>query len=331
MCIYGDACPYGPGRCFFAHDAAELRPPQARWWLPEYKTKPCRYAASECPFYADGRCQYAHTVRGPASRAFAQSRRRVVPMAWTRSTLSTRRRRIAPMAWTRSTPSTRRRRVAPMAWDPRDGTDAGRGAPVRAAAAGEDAGPEVQDAHVPLRRGRLPLRRELLLRAQRRRFSARNSTLCGVFMRVGPRAGGAPAARARRAAGRADRRRQPARAAPRPPRRRQPLGGRVRGAQAAGPARAGLVPGPNPGAARAGGAAAAAAPLAAAAGRLHAARDGDAAARGAATAGVRPAAAVRRGAGAAARVRRAPACTSRLRRAAAAVRVGSAAAAAAGS
>ena len=67
MCIYGDACPYGPGRCFFAHDAAELRPPQARWWLPEYKTKPCRYAASECPFYADGRCQYAHTVRGPAS------------------------------------------------------------------------------------------------------------------------------------------------------------------------------------------------------------------------------------------------------------------------
>ena len=170
MCIYGDACPYGPGRCFFAHDESELRPPQARWWLPEYKTKPCRYAASECPFYADGRCQYAHTVRGPASRAFAQSRRRVVPMAWTRSTLSTRRRRIAPMAWTRSTPSTRRRRVAPMAWDPRDGTDAGRGAPVRAAAAGEDAGPEVQDAHVPLRRGHVPLRRELLLRAQRRCF-----------------------------------------------------------------------------------------------------------------------------------------------------------------
>jgi len=62
ICIYGDACPYGPGRCFFAHDAAELRPPQARWWLPEYKTKPCRYAISECPFYADGRCQYAHTV-----------------------------------------------------------------------------------------------------------------------------------------------------------------------------------------------------------------------------------------------------------------------------
>ena len=76
MCIYGDACPYGPGRCFFAHDAAELRPPQARWWLPEYKTKPCRYAASECPFYADGRCQYAHTVRGPASRR-AVSRVRV--------------------------------------------------------------------------------------------------------------------------------------------------------------------------------------------------------------------------------------------------------------
>ncbi|CAH0374076.1 unnamed protein product [Pelagomonas calceolata] len=62
ICIYGDKCPYGPGRCFFAHDESELRPPQARWWLPEYKTKPCRYAASECPFYADGRCQYAHTV-----------------------------------------------------------------------------------------------------------------------------------------------------------------------------------------------------------------------------------------------------------------------------
>ena len=285
MCIYGDACPYGPGRCFFAHDAAELRPPQARWWLPEYKTKPCRYAASECPFYADGRCQYAHTVRAPASR----------------------------------------RATTPTV------TDAGRGAPVRAAASSQNAGPEVQDAHVPLRRGRVPLRRELLLRAQRRRFSARNSTLCGVFMRVGPRAGGAPAARARRAAGRADRRRQPARAAPRPPRRRQPLGGRVRGAQAAGPARAGLVRGPTPGAAGADGAAAAAAPLAAAAGRLHAARDGDAAARGAATAGLRPAAAVRRGAGAAARVRRAPACTSRLRRPAATVRVGPAATAAAGS
>ena len=73
MCIYGDKCPYGPGRCFFAHDESELRPPQARWWLPEYKTKPCRYAASECPFYADGRCQYAHTVRGAASHAFARS------------------------------------------------------------------------------------------------------------------------------------------------------------------------------------------------------------------------------------------------------------------
>ena len=73
LCIYGDKCPYGPGRCLFAHDESELRPPQARWWLPEYKTKPCRYAASECPFYADGRCQYAHTVRGPASRAFARS------------------------------------------------------------------------------------------------------------------------------------------------------------------------------------------------------------------------------------------------------------------
>ena len=44
------------------------------------------------------------------------------------------------------------------------------------------------------------------------------------------------------------------------------------------------------------------------------ARDGDAAARGAATADVRPAAAVRRGAGAAARVRRSRACASRLRR-----------------
>ena len=73
LCIYGDKCPYGPGRCLFAHDESELRPPQARWWLPEYKTKPCRYAASECPFYADGRCQYAHTVRGAASRAFARS------------------------------------------------------------------------------------------------------------------------------------------------------------------------------------------------------------------------------------------------------------------
>ena len=149
--------------------------------------------------------------------------------------------------------------------------------------------------------------------------------------RVGPRAGGAPAARARRAARRADRRREPARAAPRPPRQRQPLGGRVRGAQAAGPARAGLVRGPGPGAAGADGAATAAVPVAAAAGRLHAARDGDAAARGAATAGVRPAAAVRRGAGAAARVRRAPAFTSRLRRAAATVRVGPAPPAAAGS
>lgn len=62
MCIYGDKCPYGPGRCFFAHEEAELRPPQARWWLPEYKTKPCRYSSAECPFYAEGRCQYAHTV-----------------------------------------------------------------------------------------------------------------------------------------------------------------------------------------------------------------------------------------------------------------------------
>ena len=147
--------------------------------------------------------------------------------------------------------------------------------------------------------------------------------------RVGPHAGGAPAARARRAAGRADRRREPARAAPRPPRQRQRLGGRVRGAQAAGPARAGLVRGPGPGAAGADGAATAAAPVAAAAGRLHFARDGDAAARGAATAGVR--AAVRRGAGAAARVRRSTACTSRLRRAAATVRVGPAATTAAGS
>ena len=138
-------------------------------------------------------------------------------------------------------------------------------------------------------------------------------------MRVGPRAGGAPAARARRAAGRADRRRQPARAAPRPPRRRQPLGGRVRGAQAAGPARAGLVRGPGPGAAGADGAATAAALVAAAAGRLHAARDGDAAARGAATAGVRPAATIPRGAGAAALVWRAT-VASASRHAAAAVR-----------
>ena len=76
--------------------------------------------------------------------------------------------RVVSMAWTRSTPSTRRRRVAPMARDSLDTTDAGRGAPVLAAAAGEDAGQEVQDAHVPLRRGHVPLRRELLLRAQRR-------------------------------------------------------------------------------------------------------------------------------------------------------------------
>ena len=56
----------------------------------------------------------------------------------------------------------------PIARDSLDTTDAGRGAPVLAAAAGEDAGQEVQDAHVPLRRGHVPLRRELLLRAQRR-------------------------------------------------------------------------------------------------------------------------------------------------------------------
>ena len=137
--------------------------------------------------------------------------------------------------------------------------------------------------------------------------------------RVGPHAGGAPAVRARRAAGRADRRREPARAAPRPPRQRQRLGGRVRGAQAAGPARAGLVRGPGPGAARADGAATAAAPVPAAAGRLHAARDADAAARGAATAGVRPAATIPRGAGAAAPVWRAT-VASAPRHAAAAVR-----------
>ena len=58
----------------------------------------------------------------------------------------------------------------PIARDSLDTTNAGRGAPVLAAAAGEDAGQEVQDAHVPLRRGHVPLRRELLLRAQRRRF-----------------------------------------------------------------------------------------------------------------------------------------------------------------
>ena len=48
-------------------------------------------------------------------------------------------------------------------------TRTGRGAPVRAAAAVEDAGQEVQDAHVSLRRGHVSLRRGLLLRAQRRR------------------------------------------------------------------------------------------------------------------------------------------------------------------
>ena len=81
LCCYGDSCPYGPARCFFAHDPSELRPPMARWWLPEYKTKPCRYSAAECPFYADGRCQYAHTVdelqlsRGRGGRAGDASRR----------------------------------------------------------------------------------------------------------------------------------------------------------------------------------------------------------------------------------------------------------------
>ena len=145
-------------------------------------------------------------------------------------------------------------------------------------------------------------------------------------MRVGPRAGGAPAARARRAAGRADRRRQPARATPRPTQQRQRLGGRVRGAQAAGPARAGLVRDRDPGAAGAAAAAAAApvaaaasAPVAAATGRLHATRDGNASARGAATAGVHPAATIPRGAGAAALVWRAT-VASASRHAAAAVR-----------
>ena len=56
-----------------------------------------------------------------------------------------------------------------MARDPLDATDAGPGAPVPAAAAGEDAGQEVQAAHVSLRRGHVSLRRGLLLRAQRRR------------------------------------------------------------------------------------------------------------------------------------------------------------------
>ena len=195
MCIYGDKCPYGPGRCFFAHDESEFE------------------AAAGALVAA--RVQDEALPRAPRSAPFMRT----------------------AAASTRTRSAGRR----PIARDSLDTTDAGRGAPVLAAAAGEDAGQEVQDAHVPLRRGHVPLRRELLLRAQRRSLPRGkiNSSRRRREKRVGPRAGGAPAARARRAAGRADRRRQPARAAPRPPRQRQRLGGRVRGAQAAGPARAG--------------------------------------------------------------------------------------------
>ena len=62
MCHYGASCPYGPKRCYFAHSESELRLPSARWWIAEYKTKPCRYSLAECPFAADGRCQFAHDV-----------------------------------------------------------------------------------------------------------------------------------------------------------------------------------------------------------------------------------------------------------------------------
>ena len=62
LCHFGDDCPYGPERCFFAHSEAEVRTPSARWWIREYKTRPCRYSWDECPFAADGRCQFAHSV-----------------------------------------------------------------------------------------------------------------------------------------------------------------------------------------------------------------------------------------------------------------------------
>ena len=39
----------------------ELRPPSTHA-AAEYKTRPCRYALSECPFAAAGRCQFAHGV-----------------------------------------------------------------------------------------------------------------------------------------------------------------------------------------------------------------------------------------------------------------------------
>ena len=62
LCVYKDKCPYGPERCYFAHSPEEVRTPSGRWWIPEYKTKPCRYSWDECPFAKDGRCQFAHSV-----------------------------------------------------------------------------------------------------------------------------------------------------------------------------------------------------------------------------------------------------------------------------
>ena len=277
--------PLRPGPLLLRARRVGTRPPQARWWLPEYKTKPCRYAASECPFM----------------RTAAASTR---------------------------TRSAGRR---PIARDSLDTTDAGRGAPTtRSAAAGEDEDKKYKTRMC--RYGAGIARSAQVLRAQRRSLprgkinsSRRRRGKPGRSARRR-----APAARARRAAGRAaDVVSRPP--APRPPRQRASRRSSSRPRRAGRCAsRARSRPRPRcP--AGADGAATAAAPVAAAAGRLHAARDGDAAARGAATAGVRPAAAVRRGAGAAAWVRRAPAFTSRLRRAAATVRVGPAPPAAAGS
>ncbi|KAK7232656.1 hypothetical protein SO694_00035364 [Aureococcus anophagefferens] len=67
LCVYlaSGSCPHG-ARCFFAHSVRrpgvdELRPPSTHA-AAEYKTRPCRYALSECPFAAAGRCQFAHGV-----------------------------------------------------------------------------------------------------------------------------------------------------------------------------------------------------------------------------------------------------------------------------